>query len=73
MNKATIERAAGEYSGSILGFKDNPAVMARHKAFSDGAHYVLDLICHGRTWEDALNELAEYAEETGKDRKEVQK
>lgn len=73
MNKASIERAAGEYSGSILGFKDNPNVMSKHKAFSDGAHYVLDLICHGLPWDEALNELTEYAEETGKDRKEGQK
>lgn len=72
MNKATIERAAGEYSGSILGFKDNPTAMAKHKAFSDGAHYILDYICHGMPWDEILNELAEYAEETSKDRKEGQ-
>lgn len=29
MNREQIEKAAGEYSGSVLGFKDNPVVMAK--------------------------------------------
>lgn len=33
MNRELVEKAAGEYSGSVLGFKDNPVVMAKHKYF----------------------------------------
>ena len=39
MTREHIEKAAGEYSGSVLGFKDNPVVMNKHKAFMDGAQW----------------------------------
>ena len=48
MNRKMIEKAAGEYSGSILGFKDNPSVMNRHKAFTDGADWRISSV-----WNDA--------------------
>lgn len=37
MTREQIEKAAGEYSGSVLRFKDNPVVMNKHKAFMEGA------------------------------------
>jgi len=36
MKRKDIEKAAGDYSGSSLGFTDNNSVMAKHKAFVDG-------------------------------------
>ena len=53
MNRETIERAAGDYSGSVLGFKDNPSVIAIHKAFSDGAQWRINSVWH------STNELPE--------------
>ena len=46
MKKEDIEKAAGEYSGSILGFKDNPYVMRTHKAFADGAQWAINSVWH---------------------------
>lgn len=46
MTREQIEKAAGEYSGSVLGFKDNPVVMANHKAFMDGAQWRIDSVWH---------------------------
>lgn len=34
MTKEDIEKAAGDYSGSSLGFTGNNSVMANHKAFA---------------------------------------
>ena len=48
MTREQIERAAGEYSGSVLGFKDNPVVMNKHKAFMDGAHWRINSVWHDR-------------------------
>ena len=45
MTREQIERAAGEYSGSVLGFKDNPVVMNNHKAFTAGAEWRIDSVC----------------------------
>ena len=46
MDREQIEKAAGEYSGSVLGFKDNPVVMAKHKAFMDGADWRINAVWH---------------------------
>lgn len=46
MNREQIEKAAGEYSGSVLGFKDNPVVMAKHKAFTAGAQWRINAVWH---------------------------
>ena len=46
MTREQIEKAAGEYSGSVLGFKDNPVVMANHKAFMDGAQWCINSVWH---------------------------
>lgn len=46
MNREQIEKAAGEYSGSVLGFKDNPVVMAKHKAFTAGADWRINSMWH---------------------------
>ena len=46
MTRKQIERAAGEYFGSVLGFKDNPAVMNKHKAFMDGAQWRINSVWH---------------------------
>lgn len=46
MEREQIERAAGEYSGSVLGFKDNPVVMNNHKAFMDGAEWRINSVWH---------------------------
>lgn len=46
MTREQIEKAAGEYSGSVLGFKDNPVVMANHKAFMDGAQWRINSVWH---------------------------
>ena len=50
MTREQIERAAGEYSGSVLGFKDNPVVMNKHKAFMDGAQWRINSV-----WHDAID------------------
>ena len=46
MTREQIEKAAGEYSGSVLGFKDNPVVMANHKAFTAGAEWRINSVWH---------------------------
>ena len=46
MTREQIEKAAGEYSGSVLGFKDNPVVMANHKAYMDGAQWRINAVWH---------------------------
>ena len=51
MTREQIEKAAGEYSGNVLGFKDNPVVMNKHKAFMDGAQWRINSV-----WHDASEE-----------------
>ena len=46
MTREQIAKAAGEYSGSVLGFKDNPVVMNKHKAFMDGAQWRINSVWH---------------------------
>ena len=46
MTREDIEKAAGEYSGSVLGFKDNPVVMAKHKVFIAGAEWRINSAWH---------------------------
>lgn len=41
-----IEKAAGDYSGSILGFKDSQSVMDKHKSFSEGAEWRINSVWH---------------------------
>ena len=55
MTREQIERAAGEYSGSVLGFKDNPVVMNNHKAFMDGAQWRINSVWH------STDELPKYS------------
>lgn len=54
MTREQIEKVAGEYSGSVLGFKDNPVVMNKHKAFMDGAQWRINSV-----WHEAETELPE--------------
>lgn len=49
MTREQIEKAAGEYSGSVLGFKDNTVVMAKHKAFMAGAEWRINSVWHDVT------------------------
>ena len=46
MTREQIEKAAGEYSGSVLGFKDYPVVLANHKAFTAGAEWRVNSVWH---------------------------
>lgn len=46
MTREDIEKAAGEYSGSVFGFKDNPVVMAKHKSFTAGAEWRINSVWH---------------------------
>ena len=46
MIREQIEKVAGEYSGSVFGFKDNPVVMNKHKAFMDGAQWRINSVWH---------------------------
>lgn len=46
MKRKDIEKAAGDYSGSSLGFTDNNSVMAKHKAFVDGAEWRINIVWH---------------------------
>lgn len=55
MTKEDIEKAAGDYSGSSLGFTDNNSVMAKHKAFTAGADWRINSV-----WHDVDKELPEY-------------
>lgn len=57
MTRERIERAAGEYSGSVLGFKDNPVVMNKHKAFMDGAHWRINSVWHDASEKPDKNQL----------------
>lgn len=58
MKREDIEKAAGDYSGSSLGFTDNNSVMAKHKAFVDGAEWRINSV-----WNDA-NKIPDKAELT---------
>lgn len=58
MTREDIEKAAGDYSGSSLGFTDNNSVMAKHKAFADGAEWRINSM-----WNDA-NKIPDKAELT---------
>nr|DAQ35924.1 MAG TPA: hypothetical protein [Caudoviricetes sp.] len=58
MKRKDIEKAAGDYSGSSLGFTDNNSVMAKHKAFVDGAEWRINSV-----WNDA-NKIPDKAELT---------
>lgn len=55
MKKEDIEKAASEYSGSILGFKDYPYVMKTHKAFADGAQWRINSVWHDAKTETPRN------------------
>lgn len=57
MTREQIERAAGEYSGSVFGFKDNPVVMNKHKAFMDGAQWRINSVWHDASEEPDKNQL----------------
>lgn len=46
MKREDIEKAAGDYSGSILGFTDNKSVMEKHKAFVAGAEWRINSVWH---------------------------
>lgn len=46
MKREDIEKAAGDYSGSILGFRDSQSVMDKHKSFSDGAEWRINSVWH---------------------------
>ena len=46
MTREQIEKVAGEYSGSVFGFKNNPVVMNKHKAFMDGAQWRINSVWH---------------------------
>lgn len=48
MKREDIEKAARDYSGSSLGFTDNNSVMAKHKAFADGAQWRINSVWHDR-------------------------
>lgn len=54
MTREQIAKAAGEYSGSVLGFKDNPVVMNNHKAFMAGAQWRINSV-----WHDDISECKE--------------
>lgn len=57
MTREQIERAASEYSGSVLGFKDNPVVMNKHKAFMDGAQWRINSVWHDASEKPDKNQL----------------
>ena len=57
MTREQIERAAGGYSGSVLGFKDNPVVMNKHKAFMDGAQWRINSVWHDASKKPDKNQL----------------
>lgn len=53
MKREDIEKAAGDYSGGILGFTDNKSVMEKHKAFVAGAKWRINSVRHD------INEIPE--------------
>ena len=57
MTREQIEKAAGEYSGSVFGFKDNPVVMNKHKAFMDGAQWRINSVWHDASEKPNKNQL----------------
>lgn len=57
MKRKDIEKAAGDYSGSILGFRENNSVMAKHKAFVDGAEWRINIVWHDVAERPKLGEL----------------
>ena len=57
MTREQIGKAAGEYSGSVLGFKDNPVVMNKHKAFMDGAQWRINSVWHDASEKPDKNQL----------------
>lgn len=57
MKRDDIEKAAGDYSGSSLGFTDNNSVMAKHKAFVDGAEWRINSVWHDDTEKPKSGEL----------------
>lgn len=57
MKRKDIEKAAGDYSGSSLGFTDNNSVMAKHKAFVDGAEWRINIVWHDVTERPKSGEL----------------
>ena len=59
MTREQIEKVAGEYSGSVFGFKNNPVVMNKHKAFMDGAQWRINSV-----WHEAETELPESGRDT---------
>ena len=57
MTQEDIEKAAGDYSGSALGFRDNKAIMEKHKAFVDGANWRINSVWHDTTEKPKLGEI----------------
>lgn len=57
MTREQIEKVAGEYSGSVFGFKDNPVVMNKHKAFMDGAQWRINSVWHNASEKPNKNQL----------------
>ena len=57
MTREQIEKVAGEYSGSVFGFKDNPVVMNKHKAFMDGAQWRINSVWHDASEKPDKNQL----------------
>lgn len=57
MKREDIEKAAGDYSGSILGFRDNESVMAKHNAFADGAEWRINSVWHDASEEPINGEI----------------
>lgn len=60
MKREDIEKAAGNYSGSILGFRDNLLVMDKHKAFVDGAEWRIISVWHDANEEPKYDEYFLY-------------
>lgn len=64
MNKKAIEKAALDYVEqhypAYHPFKEHDV-----NVFAQGAHYILDHLCR-LPWNEAIKELAEYAEENNK-------
>lgn len=57
MTREQIEKVAGEYSGIVFGFKDNPVVMNKHKAFMDGAKWRINSVWHDANKKPDKNQL----------------